>query len=227
MSVDANVLIYERIREELRSGKSILAAIDAGFKRAWGTIIDSHLTQLIAAVVLYFLGTGPVQGFAVTLALGILTSLFTAYTVTLYFVGLWFACPAAEDPQDPGVPVHSGRHQDPVHEDLALRDHLLGASSRSSRSARRSPRASTSASTSSAVRRSSCSTPGRAMPIRQDPLRRSTSSGSATSRCRALARPRTCWCACRRSPAAMPAQQAAVNKVTDALQGRELHHPAH
>ncbi len=90
MSVDANVLIYERIREELRAGKSILAAIDSGFKRAWGTIIDSHLTQLIAAVVLYFLGTGPVQGFAVTLALGILTSLFTAYTVTLYFVGLWF-----------------------------------------------------------------------------------------------------------------------------------------
>ena len=90
MSVDANVLIYERIREELRSGKSILAAIDAGFRRAWGTIIDSHLTQLIAATVLYFLGSGPVQGFAVTLALGILTSLFTSYTVTLYFVGLWF-----------------------------------------------------------------------------------------------------------------------------------------
>ncbi|MEO8756898.1 MAG: protein translocase subunit SecD [Devosia sp.] len=90
MSVDANVLIYERIREELKAGKSILAAIDAGFKRAWGTIIDSHLTQLIAAVVLYFLGSGPVQGFAVTLALGILTSLFTAYTVTLYFVGWWF-----------------------------------------------------------------------------------------------------------------------------------------
>ena len=90
MAVDANVLIYERIREELKAGKSILAAIDAGFKRAWGTIIDSHLTQLIAAVVLYFLGSGPVQGFAVTLALGILTSLFTSYTVTLYFVGLWF-----------------------------------------------------------------------------------------------------------------------------------------
>ncbi|MBI4920508.1 MAG: protein translocase subunit SecD [Devosia nanyangense] len=90
MAVDANVLIYERIREELNSGKSILAAIDAGFKRAWGTIIDSHLTQLIAAIVLYFLGSGPVQGFAVTLGLGIVTSLFTAYTVTLYFVGLWF-----------------------------------------------------------------------------------------------------------------------------------------
>ncbi len=90
MAVDANVLIYERIREELKAGKSILAAIDAGFKRAWGTIIDSHLTQLIAAIVLYFLGSGPVQGFAVTLALGILTSLFTSYTVTLYFVGWWY-----------------------------------------------------------------------------------------------------------------------------------------
>jgi SecD/SecF fusion protein len=90
MAVDANVLIYERIREELKSGKSVLAAIDAGFQRAWGTIIDSHLTQLIAAIVLYFMGSGPVQGFAVTLALGILTSLFTAYTVTLYFVGWWY-----------------------------------------------------------------------------------------------------------------------------------------
>ncbi len=90
MAVDANVLIYERIREELKAGKSILAAIDAGFQRAWGTIIDSHLTQLIAAIVLYFLGSGPVQGFAVTLALGILTSLFTSYTVTLYFVGWWY-----------------------------------------------------------------------------------------------------------------------------------------
>ena len=90
MAVDANVLIYERIREEMKAGKSIVASIDAGFKRAWGTIIDSHLTQLIAAIVLYFLGSGPVQGFAVTLALGILTSLFTAYTVTLYFVGWWY-----------------------------------------------------------------------------------------------------------------------------------------
>ena len=90
MAVDANVLINERIREELKAGKSILASIDAGFQRAWGTIIDSHLTQLIAAIVLYFLGSGPVQGFAVTLGLGILTSLFTSYTVTLYFVGWWY-----------------------------------------------------------------------------------------------------------------------------------------
>lgn len=90
MAVDANVLIYERMREEQRAGKSILQSLDAGFHRAWGTIIDSHLTQLIAAVVLYFLGSGPVQGFAVTLALGILTSLFTAYTVTRFFIGIWY-----------------------------------------------------------------------------------------------------------------------------------------
>ena len=90
MAVDANVLIYERMREEQRAGKSILASLDAGFHRAWGTIIDSHLTQLIAAMVLYFLGSGPVQGFAVTLALGILTSLFTAYTVTRFFIGMWY-----------------------------------------------------------------------------------------------------------------------------------------
>ncbi|QDZ10074.1 protein translocase subunit SecD [Devosia ginsengisoli] len=90
MAVDANVLIYERMREEQRSGKSPIQAIQAGFERAWGTIIDSHLTQLIAAIVLYFLGSGPVQGFAVTLALGILTSLFTSYTVTSYQVHAWY-----------------------------------------------------------------------------------------------------------------------------------------
>ena len=90
MAVDANVLIYERMREEQRAGKGILASLDAGFHRAWGTIIDSHLTQLIAAIVLYFLGSGPIQGFAVTLALGILTSLFTAYTVTRLFISLWY-----------------------------------------------------------------------------------------------------------------------------------------
>jgi len=90
MAVDANVLIYERMREEQRAGKSPIQAINAGFERAWGTIIDSHLTQLVAAVVLYFMGSGPVQGFAVTLALGILTSLFTSYTVTFYQVNMWY-----------------------------------------------------------------------------------------------------------------------------------------
>jgi len=90
MAVDANVLIYERMREEQAAGKSPVQAIQAGFERAWGTIIDSHLTQLVAAVVLYFMGSGPVQGFAVTLGLGILTSLFTSYTVTSFQVGQWF-----------------------------------------------------------------------------------------------------------------------------------------
>lgn len=90
MAVDANVLIYEHIREEQRAGRSPLQSINSGFSRAWTTIIDSHLTQLIAATVLYFMGSGPVQGFAVTLALGILTSLFTSYTVTLFLVGIWF-----------------------------------------------------------------------------------------------------------------------------------------
>lgn len=90
MAVDANVLIYERMREEQRAGRSPIQAINAGFSRAWSTIIDSHLTQLITAVVLYFLGSGPVQGFAITLGLGILTSLFTSYTVTRFFVDIWF-----------------------------------------------------------------------------------------------------------------------------------------
>jgi len=90
MAVDANVLIYERMREEQRAGRSPIQAINAGFSRAWSTIIDSHLTQLITAIVLYFLGSGPVQGFAITLGLGILTSLFTSYTVTRFFVDIWF-----------------------------------------------------------------------------------------------------------------------------------------
>jgi SecD/SecF fusion protein len=90
MAVDANVLIFERIREELAAGRSVVAAIEAGFRRAMGTILDANVTTLIAAVVLFFLGSGPVQGFAVTLALGTLTTLFTAYLVTLFMVGRWY-----------------------------------------------------------------------------------------------------------------------------------------
>jgi SecD/SecF fusion protein len=90
MAVDANVLIYERIREERAAGKSVVASIEAGFERAMSAILDSNVTTLIAAVVLFFLGSGPVQGFAVTLALGILTTLFTAYFVTKLIMGLWY-----------------------------------------------------------------------------------------------------------------------------------------
>jgi preprotein translocase subunit SecD len=90
MSVDANVLIYERVREEQRVGRSAASALDAGFSRALTTIIDANLTTLIAAVVLFFLGTGPVKGFAVTLSLGIITTIFTAYTLTRLMVATWF-----------------------------------------------------------------------------------------------------------------------------------------
>jgi protein-export membrane protein SecD len=89
MAVDANVLIYERIREELRAGKSAIAAIDAGFTRAVVTIIDSQLTTLAAAIIMFWLGSGPIRGFAVTLALGILTSVFAAVTVTRLLVAMW------------------------------------------------------------------------------------------------------------------------------------------
>jgi len=78
MAVDSNVLIYERIREELDIGKAPRTAVDAGFKRAIITVWDSNLTTLIAAIVLYYLGTGPIRGFAVTLAIGIMSSMFTA-----------------------------------------------------------------------------------------------------------------------------------------------------
>jgi protein-export membrane protein SecD len=82
MAVDANVLIFERIREELRSGKRVKAAIDAGYHRAWTTILDSNLTTLISAAVLYQFGTGPIKGFAVTLGLGIIANLYTAVLVS-------------------------------------------------------------------------------------------------------------------------------------------------
>ncbi|MCU0643176.1 MAG: protein translocase subunit SecD [bacterium] len=82
MAVDANVLIFERVREELRSGKTIRAAIDAGYGRAFITILDSNLTTLLTGLVLYQFGTGPVQGFAVTLSIGIICSMFTAIVVT-------------------------------------------------------------------------------------------------------------------------------------------------
>jgi len=90
MAVDSNVLIYERMREERRAGRSMVQTLDLGFQRALATILDSNLTSLIAAVVLFFLGSGPVKGFAVTLALGILTTLFTAYTLTRLLVVFWF-----------------------------------------------------------------------------------------------------------------------------------------
>src|SRR5579859_475755 len=89
MAVDANVLIYERIREEMRSGRSMLSSLDAGFKRAFGTILDSHVTTLVAGGLMYWLGSGPVKGFAVTLSIGVLTSLFSAILVTRLQIVQW------------------------------------------------------------------------------------------------------------------------------------------
>ena len=82
VAVDANITIYERIREELYHGKSLKASIDAGFKRAFWTIFDSNITTLIAAVVLYYFGSGTIKGFALTLSLGIIASMFTAIVFT-------------------------------------------------------------------------------------------------------------------------------------------------
>ncbi len=86
MAVDANVLIYERIREELRAGKTVRVATDSGFKKAFVTILDSNVTTLIATFVLMLLGTGSIRGFAVTLAIGIILSLFTAISFTRFIL---------------------------------------------------------------------------------------------------------------------------------------------
>jgi preprotein translocase subunit SecD len=89
MAVDANVLIYERIKEESRNGLSPMAAVEAGFNRALGTILDSNITTLIAALILFWLGSGTIKGFAVTLALGIISSMFTAVFVNRLMVYSW------------------------------------------------------------------------------------------------------------------------------------------
>jgi protein-export membrane protein SecD len=89
MAVDANVLIYERIKEEVRAGKTAINAIDTGYTRAFGTILDANITTFIAAFILFLLGSGPVRGFAVTLSIGILTSVFTAFVLTRLIITFW------------------------------------------------------------------------------------------------------------------------------------------
>ena len=89
MAVDANVLIFERIREEARAGRAPFSAMEAGYRRAFTTIIDSNLTTLIAAIILFVIGTGPVRGFAVTLGIGIATSMFTAMLVSRIILVAW------------------------------------------------------------------------------------------------------------------------------------------
>jgi len=90
MAVDANVLIFERIREELRNGTAVQTAIYAGYEKAFATIVDANVTTLIAAIVLFSIGSGPIKGFAVTLTIGILTSMFTSILYTRAIVNLMF-----------------------------------------------------------------------------------------------------------------------------------------
>lgn len=89
MAVDANVLIFERIREEMRDGRSAIVATDMGYSRALGTIMDANITTLLAAIILFQLGSGPIRGFAVTLGVGIVTSVYTSFVLTRLFVALW------------------------------------------------------------------------------------------------------------------------------------------
>ncbi|MGH2627870.1 MAG: SecD/SecF family protein translocase subunit, partial [Anaerolineales bacterium] len=86
MAIDANVLIFERIKEELRAGKTLRAGIQSGWSRAWSAILDSNVTTLVGAAVLFALGTGPIKGFATTLFIGVVISMFTAILVTRVLV---------------------------------------------------------------------------------------------------------------------------------------------
>jgi protein-export membrane protein SecD len=90
MAVDANVLIFERIRDEERAGRKPLMAIETGFSRATVSIMDANITTLIAALILFTFGAGPVKGFAWTLSIGVLTSVFAALFLTRLFVALWY-----------------------------------------------------------------------------------------------------------------------------------------
>jgi protein-export membrane protein SecD len=89
MAVDANVLINERVREELRNGKKLIQSLDEGYKFAWATILDSHVTGLVSAIIMFMLGVGPIRGFAVTLMLGVAGSLFTSVFLTRMMVAIW------------------------------------------------------------------------------------------------------------------------------------------
>ncbi len=90
VAVDANVLIYERMRDELRSGKNLISSMESGFARAWGTIFDANMTHIFSALIMFNLGSGPVKGFAWTLAIGVFTTVFSAVLVTQVLLAWWF-----------------------------------------------------------------------------------------------------------------------------------------
>ncbi len=90
MAVDANVLVFERIREEMKSARGPARAIELGYEKAMSAIVDANITTFITAAILYAVGSGPVRGFAITLGIGILTSVFTAFFITRLIVVTWF-----------------------------------------------------------------------------------------------------------------------------------------
>jgi preprotein translocase subunit SecD len=90
VAVDANVLIYERMRDELRAGRTLVSAMDAGFNRAMGTILDANITHLLSAMILFAFGSGPVRGFAWTLSIGVITTVFSAVLVTQVLLAWWY-----------------------------------------------------------------------------------------------------------------------------------------
>jgi protein-export membrane protein SecD len=106
MAVDANVIIFERIREELNTGKTYKASIEAGFERAWPAILDSNVTTLITGLVLYIMGSGTIKGFAITLNIGIIISMFSALIVTKNLISIWSGIPAMQRPGLYGWNVH-------------------------------------------------------------------------------------------------------------------------
>jgi protein-export membrane protein SecD len=89
MAVDANVLIFERVREEFKGGKKALSALSTGYEKAFSTIVDANVTTFIAALILFQFGSGPIKGFAVTLAIGIATSMFTAVSLSKMIISSW------------------------------------------------------------------------------------------------------------------------------------------
>jgi preprotein translocase subunit SecD len=103
MAVDANVLIFERIREELKSGSDVKKSLDAGFHRAMSSVLDANITTIIAGLVLYFVGTGAVKGFALTLMIGIVVSMFSAIVITKQLLKIGLHTGMLKKPSDFGV----------------------------------------------------------------------------------------------------------------------------
>ena len=103
MAVDANVLIFERIKEEIRNGKTVRSAVDGGFKRALTSVMDSNITTLIAGVVLYYFGIGPIKGFGVTLIIGIVASMITAVIISKYLLRLMVSITGGKNTKIYGV----------------------------------------------------------------------------------------------------------------------------